>query len=182
VKKLNLGRWVIGFLLALAGGCGYTTHAYVAQTGHKSIYVEPFLNKIDTVSEYGEGSRFKTYFPLTENKITNAVVNRFIFDGNLKVTSEKNADLVLQGDLIKYHREVLRYAAGDNPLQYRVTLYVNLKLVEAKTQKVVWEKKEFAGDSTYFNTGQFVISESQSVDDAAKDLARRIVDLTVEAW
>lgn len=173
---------VLSVLYIFMGGCGYTTHAYVATTGYRTIYVAPFLNKVNTTSEFSEGSHFKAYFPLLENTITNAVVDRYSRDGNLKIVKEEDADLVLKGELANYRRDDMRTGTSDNPEEYRITLFVNLKLVDNKTKKVVWEKFEFAGDASYFTTGNFVKSESQALQDATSDLARRIVELTVEAW
>jgi len=166
----------------LTAGCGYTTHAFVNQTGYRTIYVTPFLNKVDTTSEFSEGRKFKTYFPLLENTITNAVVDRYLFDGNLRTAEENKADLVLKGELTNYRRESLRNATDDTPEEYRITLFVHIMLIENKTQKVLWEYYDFAGESTYFTTGSYVKSESQAIHDATKDLARRIVETTVEAW
>ena len=182
MKKSSLFAFL--FFVFLTGGCGYTTRAYVTQTGYKTIYIKPFLNKVNTTSEYSEGKRFQTYFPLLENTITHAVADRFIFDGNLKVVEEEKADLVLTGELTSYNRETLRTVPGNGeiPEQYRITLFVNLTLLDNKTKKVVWQKSGFAGDNTYFVTGTLVVSESQALQDATKDLARRIVDSTVEAW
>ncbi|MBI5873128.1 MAG: LptE family protein [Candidatus Omnitrophica bacterium] len=172
----------LAVVLAFLAGCGYTTHAFVSKTGYKTIYIGPFVNKVDTTSEFSEGRKFKTYFPLLENKITNAVVDRFIFDGNLKIAKEGDADLILKGELVNYSRQTLRNSTADTPEEYRVTIFVNISLVDAKTGKTKWEYKDFAGDASYFTTGQFVKSEEQAVADATRDLARRIVETTVEAW
>ncbi len=172
------------FLLACLAvtGCGYTTHAFVAQTGYRTVRIEPFVNKVDTTSEYSEGRRFKTYFPLLENTITNAVVDRYIFDGNLKVVKEGEADLTLKGELTNYRRESLRNSTSDTPEEYRITLFVHIVMIDNSTEKVLWEYNDFAGESTYFTTGSFVKSEEQAISDATEDLARRIVETTVEAW
>ena len=176
-----------GILLVLSfpvflTGCGYTTHAYVTQTGYKSIYVTPFLNKVDTTTEFSEGNRFMTYFPLLENTITNTVVDKYKFDGTLRISKEEDADLVLKGELINYRRDTMRNTTSDTPAEYRITLFMHLVLIDNKTKKILWEKNGFAGDSSYFTTGNFVKTESQALQDAAADLARRIVEATVEAW
>lgn len=163
-------------------GCGYTTHAFVSKSGYRYIYIEPFVNKVDTTSEFSEGSRFKTYFPLLENVVTNAVVDRYNFDGGLKVAKEQEADLILRGTLVKYFRESINEATDDTPEEYRITIFVNISLYDKKKNTVLWEKNEFAGDTTYYTTGTYAKSESQAIQDATKDLARRIVELTVEAW
>jgi len=173
---------VVSLVAAFLAGCGYTTHAYVTETGYRTIYITPFVNKVDTTSEYSEGRRFKTYFPLLENTITNAVVDRYLFDGNLKVADENKADLILRGELTNYRRESLRNATDDTPEEYRITLFVHITLIESKTQKIVWEYNDYAGETTYFTSGSYVKSESQAINDATKDLARRIVETTVEAW
>jgi hypothetical protein len=100
----------------------------------------------------------------------------------LKVVPEADADIVLKGEVVNYRRESLRNATDDTPQEYRLTIFVNLILTSSKTGEVIWEKKEFAGDTSYYTTGQYVKSESQAVQDAVDDLARRIVNTTVEAW
>lgn len=176
------GTWCLVLGVLPLNGCGYTTHAYVARTGYRTVHIEPFVNKVDTTSEASEGKRFRSYFPLLENNVTNAVVDRYIFDGNLKVTKTEDADLTLKGELVNYRRDSLRTSSGDTPEEYRITIFVNISLIDNKTGKILWEKKDFAGDASYYTTGNFVKSESQSIQDATKDLARRIVDITVEAW
>jgi hypothetical protein len=180
--KINPKGWVLGVALMLFSGCGYSTHVLVANTGFRTIYIQPFVNRVDTTSENSEGRRFQTYFPLLENTITNAVVDRFIFDGNLKIAKKEGADLVLKGDLINYRRESLRNSTSDTPEEYRVTLFVNISLAETKSGKVLWEHNNFAGETSYFTTGSFTKSEAQAITEATQDLARRIVETTVEAW
>lgn len=182
-----MGLWKQLVLFGAAGlllsGCGYTTHAYVSKTGYRTIYIEPFVNKVDTTSEFSEGRRFKTYYPLLENKITNAIVDKFNFDGNLKSAKKEEADLILKGDLVNYRRESVRTSANDSVDEYRIDIFVNITLTENNAEKkVVWQKDGFAGDASYYTSGQLAKSESQALDDATKDLARRIVELTVEAW
>ena len=178
-------RLIAGVFLGLcvcANGCGYTTHAYVQNTGYKTIYVTPFVNRVDTTSEFSEGRNFQNYYPLLENQITNAVVDKFKFDGNLRITKEGESDLVLKGELTDYRRDSLRDNSANQPQEYRITLFVNITLIDNKTQKVLWRVSGFAGDSSYYTTGNFTKSEAQSLSDACDDLARRIVEKTVEAW
>lgn len=177
--KAACAVFLVGLVIA---GCGYTTRGYVSKTGYKTIYIAPFVNKVDTTTEYSQGRRFRTYYPLLENKITNAVVDKFMLDSNLRITKKEDADLILQGELVNYNRESIRTSTDDNPEEYRITLFVNLVMTDAKKKEILWEKNDFAGDASYFTTGGFVTSESSAVEEAAKDLARRIVEVTVEVW
>jgi hypothetical protein len=174
------------FFVLLSGlvgaGCGYSTRAHVTPLEYKTIYVAPFDNKIDVTSETNEGSRFKTTFPMMENTVKNAVVDRFILDGELKVVKEEAADIILKGSVVNYRRDSLREASDDTPEEYRVTIFMDLALTNPKTGKLIWEKKSFAGEANYYTTGQYTKTESQAVQDASRDLARRIIELIVETW
>lgn len=172
---------IICFVLCVLSGCGYTTRAYIGP--YRTIYIAPFKNSIDIATARSEFSNYVSYFPLLENDITNAVVNRFIFDGILKVVREEDADVVIRGELTAYNRGALGYAANNEDVtEYRVTLTTKLEFYNNKTKKTIWQRSGFAGDSTYFTTGSRAISEGDALDKAVVDLARRIVEAVVEAW
>ncbi len=182
MKKISLSLVVIFVLGIIAySGCGYTTRSYLGP--YQKIYVAPFKNSIDIANAKSAYSNYITYYPLLESTITQAVVNRFIFDGSLKITKEENADVVLRGELISYERTAMRYAENNEDVtQYRITLIVNIGLYNAKTGEQIWQKNSFAGDSNYYTTGSQVKSEKAALDDAVSDLARRIVEEFIEAW
>lgn len=168
-------------LLSVLPGCGYTTRSLIADR-YKTIYVEPFINKIDISTETASGGRYKVYRPLLESDITRAVKNRFLFDGNLKPVEEGSADLVLKGELAEFRRDPLRYTDNDEVSEYRINLVVNISLWDRKENKTVWEEHNFTGDTTYFTAGSLAQSEDSAVTSAIGDLARRIVERAVEQW
>jgi len=181
LKKNLLALFIIFLGLSLVAGCGYTTRSAI-KIPWTTIYVTQFKNSIDYTNEFNEARNIKTYFPLIETKITSEVVNRFMFDGNLKVVREDNAEITLKGELIDYLRDVLRYDDNNNPLEYRISLVVKLSLWDNKENKLLWEESRFAGDTTYVASGTSAKSEAAAINDAVVDLARRIVERIVEAW
>lgn len=162
-------------------GCGYTTRSLISDR-YKTIYVSQFLNKIDITSEAKVSRRYQVYRPVLETDITKAVIDRFILDGNLRIEKEGNADLILKSSLIDFRRDVLRYATDETPEEYRLSLTVDISLWDRKEDKLLWEEKNFIGDTTYFLSGPNAKSEDTAIIDATKDLARRIVARTVEVW
>ena len=46
----------------------------------------------------------------------------------------------------------------------------------------MWEEKGFIGDATYFTSGTLAKTEDTALDEAVDDLARRIVERTIEWW
>lgn len=168
-------------------GCGYTTRSMISDK-FRTIYITPFVNKIDLTEEASVAYKYKIYRPMLEQELTKAVVNKFLFDGNLKPTKKESADLVLKGDLVEFRKDPLRYNEdNDEVSEYRMNIVVNIIMWDNKENKLVWEENGFTGDFTYFPTSSDMENvtektDEQAVPDAIDDLARRIVERTVEQW
>ncbi|MCK5580624.1 MAG: hypothetical protein KAJ18_05055 [Candidatus Omnitrophica bacterium] len=158
-------------------GCGYTTRASLPAR-LRTVHVQTFKNNIDFTSE----SFSNVYLPLLEVDVTNAIVDRFLFDGNLKIAQEQVADLVLNGTLTGYQREALRYTDNDDVQEYRVQVIVDLVLYDTGKDETLWTESGFVGEATYFLTGVQATTEASAVSEATVDLARRVIERTIENW
>ncbi len=187
--KINLFLCLSAMSLLLATaltGCGYTTRSMLSGK-FSTIYIAPFLNKVDVTQETYTANKYRIYRPMLETDITKKVINRYLFDGNLKPAKEIQADLVLKGELVEYRKDPLTYDSnGENVTEYRINIYVNLSLWDQKENKLVWEENNFNGNYSYFTSsasGNVIkVAEDTAVNNAVEDLARRIVERTVEQW
>lgn len=168
-------------ILSLISGCGYTTRSML-NPNIRNIYIKPFENKIDFGTQDNVYSKLRTYYPQLETDITSAVVERFLLDGNLKVVKEEDADVILNGELVEYRRDVLRYEEDEDVEEYRLNIVVNISLWNKKDNALAWQEDRFTGETTYFISGSKAKSESVAIKDGVTDLARRIVERTVENW
>lgn len=162
-------------------GCGYTTRSMISDK-YRTIYVEPFTNKIDITKETDVASKYKLFRPLLQTDITKAVIDRYHFDGNLRPAQEENADLILKGEIIEYRKDPLRYDDNDEVTEYRLNLIVNISLYDGKDHTLVWQENGFTGYDDYFPTGAQATSEDSAFEAAKADLVRRIVERTIENW
>jgi hypothetical protein len=144
--------------------------------------IELFISAIDITSEPQANRGFTTYRPALETDITKKVKERFMFDGNYRIAKESEADVVLKGRLVDYRKDAVRYDARDNVEEYRISIAVNVSLIDRAENKPVWENKRVVGEHAYFLTGANAIPEDTAVDKALDDLARRVVERTVECW
>ena len=183
--KLFLLLFAICYLPFAIGGCGYTTRSMISNE-FRTIYVVPFMNKIDITQETDVASKYRIYRPMLESDITKYVTNKFLSDGNLKPVKGESADLILKGEVTEFRKDPLRYNDSDEVTEYRINLVVNIGLWNRKENKLVWEEKQFIGDTTYFTS--FALgdvtkkTDDTAISDALDDLARRIVERTVEQW
>ena len=132
----------------MVSGCGYTTRSLLP-SNYKSIYVENVKNSIKITAEQSDQRMYRGYTPGMEIEMTKAVINKFIADGNIRIASAKNADLIIKTELIDFNRGAIMYDANYSIEEYRIKLIVNLELFDVKAGKAVWQEKGFAGETTY---------------------------------
>ena len=176
MKKIFFAIFLIVTTMWVSG-CGYSTRSALPPSW-RTIYVPPFENKIDFTAE----RQRNLYQPLLEVKVRDAVINRFLFDGSLKIAQEDQAALVLKGELVGYDRGPLRWDDSNDVQEYRIQISVNLRLTEVKDGELVFEEKGFSGEDTYFVSGPKATSEDAALQGALEDLARRVVERTIENW
>ena len=164
-------------MMLVVTGCGYTTKSLLPEN-YRTIFVQPFENKIDFVNADDR----KLYVAGLESRVREAVVDRYLFDGNLRGAEQDTADLILKGKLLKFEREELRLQTNETVKEYRIRVTVALTLWDPTANTVVWEEPAFAGEATYYTTGALAKSESQAMDEAVKDFATRAVARTIENW
>ncbi|MDP3786429.1 MAG: LPS assembly lipoprotein LptE [Candidatus Omnitrophota bacterium] len=176
---------IIAISAVLFSGCSYSMRSLAYEKSTK-IYIKPFENKVDLNirEEYSDRNPYRLYRPGMETKITDAVINRFLLDGYLKVvSSEAQADLVLKGELTNYEKQPLRYNEATKDVEeYRANIIVNMTLIDLKKDKAVWTENGFVGYTEFALVGPKAISEDAAINDAIGDLARRVVERTVEDW
>lgn len=165
----------------LISGCGYTTRPGLPSQ-FRTVYIQPFTNKIDVTQLATNEQRFPIYRHKMEADITAAVISRFQFTGLLRPANAQHADTRLEGELVDFHRDALRYDASQQVEEWRLNVVVDLRFLDQTTQTLLWEEKGFTGDTTYFARGAKTESEAAALDRAVTDLARRIVERTVENW
>ena len=178
--------WVIIGLWSLvsglwSSGCGYTTRPGLPSQ-YKTVYIKPFVNKIDLTVLSTNQQQFPIYRHGMEVDLTSEVINRYQFTGLLRPARADTADCRLEGELLEFRRDPLRFDASQQVEEWRLNIVVNLRFIDQTTNTVLWEEQGLTGDTTYFATGANTESETSALSRARTDLARRIVERSVESW
>jgi len=172
----------------LAPGCGYTTKSSLDEK-YQSIYVSAFQNL---------SRQYDLQAPLT-----NALTRKFITDGRLRVVSQDEADLVLEGVIKDYRLKGITYDEKDEVTQFLCVVLASARLTDRQTGKVVWEEKTMAGETSFYtrasgqssdrlrgNAETFLPTvrsfaseeENRGASEALEQLASDIFYRTVEPW
>jgi hypothetical protein len=164
-----------------SASCGYSTRSGLA-SHLRTVYIKPFTNKIDLTQLTTDYERFPLYRPGMEIDVTNAVIDRFQFTGLLRPSRSGNADSRVEGELVEFRRDALRYNASQQVEEWRLNVVVNVRFYDLHSNLLLWEEPRLTGDTTYFELGANAEAESVALDRAVEDLARRVVERTVESW
>ena len=179
---MKISNCLLAFICLITfTGCGYTTGSLLP-ANYKNIYIDNFANKIPITDEISDMNRYKTYRPLLEVDVTQVIIDKFIFDGHLRVSQKKDADIIMTGALVDFRREPTKYGYDDNIDQYRMAILIDMETTDTETGKVMWSENNFAGSDYYFTTGAQQKSEQSAITAALDDLARRVVERTIEVW
>ena len=93
----------------------------MAKRDFKSIAVPMFRNR--------------TLRPQLEAQVTNAIIKGLQEDGSLRIQSQPNADVVLEGEIIRYERNVLRFLQSETrvPREFEIAITVRVEAKDAQT-------------------------------------------------
>lgn len=183
MKSAGMSAWltVLVTLSMFGAGCGYTTKTSLPE--HiRSVHVPRVDNKIDISAEISEERPFQVYRPGLEVELRNALIDRLVFDGHLRVAQDSASDATLYAELTGFDREPLRYNANDTIQEFRIRVTASARFVDKRSGQVLWAAEDISGDAEYFLSGVNAASEDAAVQKALTDFVGRVVENILEVW
>lgn len=174
LKKIN-----IYLLLLLFAGCGYTTRGFL-DASYKTIFVKPVVNEVSITDEMQEDTEYRSVPPLIENRFTNALLDRFNLDGNLKASDEYSADLILSCRIIDYSRDAIRFDDSEDVEEQRLRIDYAFTLADRSGNAV--KEKTLVAYEEYAQSGSSASTEEAALSVLLDDAARRLVEDIIESW
>jgi hypothetical protein len=167
LSVMTAAAWTVGFVVGAAGigGCGYSLTTRLP-SHIRTIAVPPFQNES---LEYG-----------LEEEITQAVIDKFTEDNNLRVVLEDRADAVVYGTITSYKRRVAGFTAQEIANEYEVAITINVVVRDRIKSKDLWEEEGMVRTINYFVDQ--VESEREGREGAVRQIAEDIVSRTVQGW
>ena len=169
----GLARFLAGVVLAgLVGGCGYSVGLGGNLPSHlKTVAVPIFVNS--------------TQQPAVESVITAAVVNAFVTSGRLKVVSVKEADAILEGNIVSYNLDSIAYNSQINVTVYRLRVRVNILFRDVRQGTTLYKQdglEQWADFRVQGQVSDTLAREDQAARQAAVEIGRRIVASAVDRF
>ncbi len=153
-------------LLVLVAGCGYhfATLGPHVPAAARTIAIGRFANR---TRDHG-----------LEVRLRRAVEDEFRRQGTLEVVAdEQEADLVLRGIVRRFTSLPVASGAADDAVQYRGTIVVDIRLVDRRTGRVLYETNHLAETEEIAAVSGTVITSSPRFQRGTID-ARDLINLT----
>ncbi|MFH1007618.1 MAG: LptE family protein [Candidatus Latescibacterota bacterium] len=172
MKKTYAHRFaVILAMLLLAPGCSYYSFSGSLPAHLKTVAVPLFGNSEQRVLIYG-----------VEESLTDALIEGFVKDGNLKVVDRSSADSRILGEIVQILEEPFTYTADEQAKQWKVRIFVAVTYEEVKKKETRWEEKSLEGWGVYEVVTGDPDERQTGVDAAIAMLVEDILDRTVAGW
>lgn len=159
------GRWAVFLsLLAWAFGCAHTGPV-AGLDGARTIAVPIVENR---TYEYG-----------AEERITDVLVQEFLRDGRLRVVSSEEADLRLQGTLVRYRLRPISFNADEQAIAFDLQTELKVKLIDQRSGKVLAEEQTFGDSGVFFLSNR---PEARREEQIYRRLAEAVISRLLDDW
>jgi hypothetical protein len=156
----------LGLLLVALAGCPYGFSSSLLPGHIKSVSLPLFENRTDR----GELS----------TALADSLTEAFIDNHTLKVVGEKAADSQVEGAIVEYRRVPFTVGADEQVLEYRVEIVLEVRFVDLRKNKVLWEEPRLGQWDTYsFVNGE---REELGIGRVLTKLVEDVLNRTVEGW
>ncbi len=166
IKKIILTQLTcLLIVFAMISGCGYSTKSLISRNIN-SIYIPIFDN-----TTFRRGLEFD---------LAKAVKDEIMSRTNLRIVQKESADTILYGTIVDFTESVLIQNVRDDIVESRVEIYVDIKLVDRRTDRTLVEEKDL------FESAEFIVNRGENINSATKEnlfkLAETIVNHLEENW
>jgi outer membrane lipopolysaccharide assembly protein LptE/RlpB len=170
LRTLTLGLVLLAATCAL-GSCAYSVRTSSLPPHLKTVAIPVFDNAT-------------TQYRL-EQEITDAVIDRFVRNNQLRVVDERSANAVIQGKVMIYRNNVFGFSEQTKAQEYRVTITVSVVFKDLIKNRELWTDENLTKSSNYYVQdvpGQTAKTEIDGRKEAVEKIADEILARTVQGW
>lgn len=117
-----------------------------------------------------------------ERILTDAVIDEFVADGSLDVADENVADSKLTVEIVNYKKEAISYDVQEVVKEYNLAVVISATFTDLTTNQVLWQEPQMYESVSYYAIGTQAETEDEALERLADELARKLVNRTLQGW
>ncbi len=167
--KRKIIKFVIAGMAIVLSSCSYSFTGASVPPHLKTIAIP---NAID---RSGSGE------PNLRDDFTNELIQKFLNDNSLQVTSKTNADALLECTIVSLTDQPVVIAGGEDVTKRRVKINVRTVYKDLVKKKKIFERT-FSNYSDYNNTGDILSQRNEAIKNAIDKITEDILLGVVSDW
>ncbi len=167
--KLHLVKIVIAGLAIIISSCSYSFTGASVPPHLKTIAIP------NAVDRSGSGE------PNLRDDFTNELIQKFLSDNSLQVTSKTNADALLECTILSLSDQPVVIAGGEDVSRRRVKISVKAVYKDLVKKKKIFERT-FSNYSDYKNSGDILTQRNDAIKEAIDKITEDILLGVVSDW
>ncbi len=124
----------------------------------------------------------QTAEPEIEIEITQRIIDGLVKDNTLKVTSEEDADALLEGSVTEYSNVPFTFSNELQADQYRLLVGLRVSLLDRKKNTYIWQDKNITKHANYYLETSTEQTYEKALEDIYRDIVEEILGATVQEW
>ncbi|MGB9719981.1 MAG: LPS assembly lipoprotein LptE [bacterium] len=148
------------YYLLISGCCGYSTRSLLPGYIRK-VHIKIFENQ--------------TYKPGLNEIATETTIEAFRNNSSLKIVSEEQADIVVNGKVTGFSKDPHVYTGALDVTQYKITVKLSVTCLDQVKNTIFWQ-----GDIS--DWAIYTTDEDESIKEAIKRAAERLVTTILTNW
>lgn len=163
------------FIAVTLTGCPYRAKGSLAQ--HIKTIAVPVFNNRTHIDDYTRK---------IEVEVTDSARTAFLQGGELKIAGREDADLVLEGEVIAFHRETIRSDRVGDPAETRLIVRARISVYDVREARYLFKDAVVSNGERKSESGVYSLrrgeTEQLARQKAVEDLGRQIARRVVEHW
>ena len=136
------------------------------------------------ISVFGNKTYYEDYTRKLEVEVAEATRKTILQVGQLKIAGRENADLILEGTIIRHERKALRVDRYGEPAETQLRIVAQVSLYDVKDAKYLFRNVVVANDNDKTESGSYNLRRGEdenlgrqrAVEDLGRTIARRVLD------
>jgi len=166
------GVFALLALACLSSGC-YSTRTRLPEHA-KSVAVPVFANKT-YIDDYTRG---------LETEVTESTRKILLQNGKLRITGRENSDLILEGQINKFDRIILRTDRFGEPAEAQIVIQVGVSVYDVRAAKYLVNGLVVANNQNRVESGSYNLRRGEdenlgrkrAIEDLGRAIAQAVVD------
>ena len=169
MREINLSVYLTicaALIVVFIGGCGFYSFSGSLAPHLNTVAVPLFENR---TPEFG----------ITE-EITDTIVDEFTRDNTLKIADRTNADVLLEGSIVRINDRAGGFNAQERVSDYKVYVTVSIKCTDQQKQQLLWEERITQWGS--YDPAAGSDSRAAGISEAIDKISQETLNKTVSGW